>query len=257
MTGGTERLRDALPRAAAVLHDLARDLDLTNDELLAVLEFLTEVGRADEFVLLSDVLGLSRLVDDQTHAGRGGTDSNVLGPFYRPGAPWIDNPGSIVGERRVGDPLVLTGTVLDAASGRPVAGATVDVWQANGDGTYSNEDARLGPWDLRGRQRVGTDGRYEIATVRPRHYTVKNDGPVGRLLAALDRHPWRPAHIHLLVSSEGYEPLVTQVYLADGPYLDDDAISGVKQSLVAPVVDGRVVFDVTLVVASDGTAPGG
>jgi protocatechuate 3,4-dioxygenase beta subunit len=241
-----ERLTAAMPRIVETVHDLARDLDLTNDELLAGLAFLAEVGRHDEFVLLSDVLGLSRLVDDQTHQAADGTASNVLGPFYRPGAPWIGNPGSVVRGRSDVPTIVVTGRVSDAVTGNALPGAVVDVWQADAAGVYSNEDPALDPWNLRGRQRTDGAGRYVIETVRPLHYTVKHDGPVGRLLEALGRHPWRPAHIHFLVEADGYETLVTQVYLAGGPYLDDDTINGVKADLVFEVADGRIDFDIAL-----------
>ncbi len=241
-----ERLIRAMPRIVAAIHELATELDLQNDELLAALEFLSEVARADELVLLSDVLGLSRLVDDATHRGVEGTSSNVLGPFYRPGAPLIPNPGSIVSPRSVGEPLVIRGRITDALDGSPIPGATVDVPQADSEGRYSNEDDRLEQWNLRGRQSARDDGRYEIATIRPRHYTIKDDGPVGRLLTELGRHPWRPAHIHLLISAAGRRSLITQVYVAGGPYLDDDTIAGVKEELVAAVVDGRISFDIGL-----------
>ncbi len=242
-----DRLKGALPRVVEALHELARELDLTNDELLATLGFLTDVGRNDEFILLSDVLGLSRLVDDQTHAAsnRAATPSNVLGPFYRPGAPWIDNPGSIV--RGGADPTIaITGRVMDATTGAPLPGATVDVWQADAHGVYSNEDAALDPWNLRGRQTTDDVGRYAIETVRPLHYTVKHDGPVGRLLEAVDRHPWRPAHIHFLIEADDHEPLVTQAYLAGGAYLDDDTIDGVKSDLIVDLRDGAIEFDLRL-----------
>ncbi len=241
-----DRLVNAMPRVVAAIHELAAELDLNNDELLAALAFLGEVGRADEFILLSDVLGLSRLVDDATHRGIKGTSSNVLGPFYRPGAPLVPNPGSIASPRSAGEPLVIGGRITDALDGSPIAGATVDIWQADGDGRYSDADDRLEPWNLRGCQSTSDDGRYEIATVRPRHYTIKHDGPVGRLLTALGRHPWRPAHIHMLLGATDHRSLVTQVYVAGGPYLDDDTIAGVKDELVAPVVDGRISFDIAL-----------
>jgi protocatechuate 3,4-dioxygenase beta subunit len=242
----SDRLIRAMPRIVTAIHELATELDLKNDELLAALQFLGEVGRAGEFMLLSDVLGVSRLVDDATHRGVEGTSSNVLGPFYREGAPLISNPGSIASPRSTGEPIVISGRITDAIDGSPVAGATVDIWQADGDGRYSNEDDALEPWNLRGRQSTSEDGRYEIATVRPRHYTIKDDGPVGRLLTELGRHPWRPAHIHLLIRLAGHRSLTTQVYVAGGPYLADDSIAGVKDELVAPVVDGRISFDVAL-----------
>lgn len=240
------RLRAAMPRVVSVLQDLARELALTDEEWLAALAFLTEVAQADEMILLSDVLGLSRLIDDQTHAASVGTASNVLGPFYRPGAPWVGNPGSIVRHATTAEAGIVRGTVADARTGRPLAGAVVDVWQANAEGDYSNEDTSLDPWHLRGRQGTDVDGRYAIETIWPSHYTVKHDGPVGRLLDALERHPWRPAHIHFLVEAEGYRRLITQTYPAGGRYLDDDAIDGVKPDLIVPVRDGVLTFDIAL-----------
>ncbi len=240
------RLTAAMPRVVAALRDLVVELDMTNDELIAALTFLTEVGKSDEAILLSDVLGISRLVDDRTHAGESGTASNVLGPFYRFGAPWIDNPGSVVRSPDDGEPLVVGGRVLGAGDGRPIPDAVVDVWQANGQGDYSNETSLVDPWHLRGRQRSAADGSYRIATIRPLHYTVKDDGPVGNLLAALGRHPWRPAHVHFHVSAPGCRTLVTQAYIAGGPYLDDDTIDGVKDDLIVQPRDGVVTFDIRL-----------
>jgi len=243
-----ERLQEVMPRVVAAVSALARELDIQNDELLAALAFLGEVGRADEVILLSDVLGLSRQVDDQTHAAHAGTPSNVLGPFYRPGAPWIPNPGTIATAGTPGSRIEVAGRVTDAATGAPLPGAIVDIWHANEAGDYSNEDATRDVWDLRGRQHTDASGAYAFRTITPLHYTVKHDGPVGQLLSMLERHPWRPAHIHFLVTAEGYQPLVTQVYIAGGPYLDDDAIDGVKGDLVIPVIDGRLAFDITLAV---------
>lgn len=243
-----------MPRVVEALHGVARDLDLRNEELLAALAFLTEVGQADEFILLSDVLGLSRLVDDQTHQGEPGTSNNVLGPFYRPGAPWVENPGSIARGVASGSRIEVVGRVTDAITGAAIPGVVLDVWHADESGAYSNEDASLDAWNLRGRQRADDDGCYRFETVQPLHYTVKDDGPVGRLLRALGRHPWRPAHIHFLVTAEGYHRLVTQLYIAGGMYLTDDAINGVKQDLVVPVVDGALAFDIALAPAGQRIA---
>lgn len=243
--GDIDRLRSAMPVVVDALRTVAQDLRLTDEELRRALMFIGEVAAADELVLLSDVLGVSRLVDDQTHGAASSTPSAVLGPFYRPDAPWIGNPGSIVRDDTAPG-VSLTGTVVDATSLRSIAGAVVDIWHADARGTYSNEDESMPAWHLRGRQRSDDIGRYVVATVVPRHYTVKHDGPVGSLLAALGRHPWRPAHIHLLVEADGYEPLVTQVYIADSPYLDDDAIDDVKDGLIRPIEDGTITFDIRL-----------
>jgi protocatechuate 3,4-dioxygenase beta subunit len=173
--------------------------------------------------------------------------SNVPGPFYLPDAPWIANPGSVIRQSSGDGAVELTGLVTDAAAGTELGGAVVDVWQADAEGRYSNEDMGDGDrWHLRGRQRTDAAGRYTIETILPRHYTIKDDGPVGRLLVALGRHPWRPAHIHLRVTADGYRPLVTQIYIAGSPYLDDDAISAVRETLVRAPVEGRITFDVAL-----------
>jgi len=240
-----ERLREVVGSAMVALQSFARESNLTNDELMTTLGFIKEVADADELILLCDVLGISQLVDDQTHASDDGTANNVLGPFYIAGAPQIDNPGSIAPQGAAGEQIELLGRVTDAAGG-PVRGAELDIWQADGEGRYSNEVPDGDQWALRGRQTVTDDGSYRLKTVKPRHYTVKHDGPVGRLLEAIGRHPWRPAHVHFLVTAPGYRRLATQAYVAGGPYLDDDAISGVKSSLVVPVVDGQLRFDITL-----------
>jgi protocatechuate 3,4-dioxygenase beta subunit len=253
MIADEARLRAAMPRVTETLHGLVRELDLGNDELASVLDFLADVARADELVLLTDVLGVSRVADDLTHARDDGTPSNILGPFYIPGAPEIGNPGSIVRSGTASHPLTLRGRVTDARSGAAVGGAILDVWQADEAGAYSNQVPDADPWNLRGWQRADPDGRYRIETVRPLHYTVKADGPVGRLLETLGRHPWRPAHIHLMVDAPGYRALVTQVYVAGGPYLDDDAVDAVKADLVGTERDGVIEFDVSLAPADDGS----
>jgi protocatechuate 3,4-dioxygenase beta subunit len=245
-----DRLRAAIPRVTEVVHDLATELDLTNDELLAVVSFLTEVGRADEFMLLSDIMGLSRVVDDLSHRDGVGTASAVLGPFYRPGAPWLDNPGRLAALDEPGQRLRVRGRVSDAATDAPLA-AVVDIWHSNNGGDYSNENAALDAFNLRGRLRTDADGSYEFETVVPVPYQVKNDGPVGQLLGVLGRHAWRPAHIHYQVSAEGYRTLTTMAYFAGDPYLGSDTINGVKDPLVLRLEpdDGGVArtrFDIAL-----------
>ena len=250
-----ERRALLVGRTVEALRGLIEELEITNDEWYAALEFLTEVGARDEFILLSDVNGLSVLVDDVTHGSEkaGGTPSNVLGPYYIADAPLLDSPARICRPDEPGEPLVVGGVVRDTG-GEPLPGAVVDTWQTAANRRYENQDPDQPEMNLRGRIRVASDGSYELRTVRPVPYEIPTDGPVGRFLAAFGRHAWRPAHLHFKVEAPGYRPLTTMVYIADDPWLDDDAIGSVKTRLVVPVEDGgdgssTVRFDFTLVPA--------
>jgi catechol 1,2-dioxygenase len=224
---------------------------LTREEWRAGIDFLTAVGqRCDrerqEFILLSDTLGISMLVEmvnDQPAPGA--TEPTVLGPFYVPGASVRGFGDSIVDDPSTGgEPLVLRGTVQDL-DGRPVAGATVDVWEVQPNGRYDiEEDGRKR--NLRGVFTSLDDGRYEIRTVRPVDYTIPDDGPVGAMLRAAGRHSWRPAHVHLMVRAAGFRPLVTHVFDERSPWLDSDVVFGVRDSIVAPMDGGSCTFDVIL-----------
>lgn len=250
------------PRARALvealvrhLHAFAREVRLSEAEWGAGVEFLTRTGhitdeQRQEWILLSDVLGLTMLVDLIDHGGReGATESTIFGPFYAAGSPWRANGDSIV-EAEGGEPVVVAGRVADV-DGAPVAGATVDVWQVAPDGAYAVQTAEGPEFHLRGRFRTDADGRYRFRSVRPVPYTVPDDGPVGRFLRATGRHPWRPAHIHVMVSADGFETVTTHIFDAASPYLDEDAVFGVKDSLLrafAPGPDGvaMTTFDVVL-----------
>ena len=230
------RLRAVLGSAIRHLHECAVENSLTEPELMAVIRFLTDVGhqctdRRQEFILLSDTLGLSMLVDLITHgSGANATESTVLGPFYVPGAPWRADGDAITDD--LGDePLIVRGRVIDT-DGRALPGAVVDVWQNAANRLYAVQDDSQDPNNLRGRFRTGTDGTFSFRTSRPVDYSIPDDGPVGRMLRATGRHPWRPAHIHLIVSADGFVPLTTHVFDAASPYLDSDVVFGVKQSLV-------------------------
>lgn len=237
------RLREVMQSLVRHLHAFAREVRLTDAEWLAGVRFLTETGqRSDdvrqETILLSDTLGLSSLVDLINHAGAEPalTEPTILGPFYVPGSPWREHGASMVEYDDGGEPAVLTGRVLDV-DGAPVAGAVLDVWQNASTGYYAVQQPDVQPpGNLRGRYRTDAEGRYEIRTVRPVPYPIPDDGPVGRLLEATGRHPWRAAHVHVIVTADGHVPVVTHVFDGSSAYLDSDAVFGVKGSLVRDFV---------------------
>jgi protocatechuate 3,4-dioxygenase beta subunit len=211
---------------------------VTEAEWSAVLAFLTEVGRQDEFVLLSDVTKTSVLVDAISHEGETGvTPSDVEGPLYREDPPWREKPVKIYEEyegAEKGDVLFVHGHVT-SADGSPISGAVIDIWQTGPDGGYDIWDERQPDYNFRGRFGVDEDGGYEFQTMVPKPYTVPTEGPVGRFLEASGQHPWRPAHIHFKVEAEGHETLITQVFVPDDPYLENDTIGAVKEALVRPL----------------------
>jgi hydroxyquinol 1,2-dioxygenase len=228
------RLRELLTALISHLHAFAVETRLTQQEWLAGLEFLTATGRKcddrrQEFILLSDVLGLSSLVD-LVNAADGATESTVLGPFYVPGAP-ERRMGEQIGRPEDGSPALVRGQVTDLA-GLPLDGATLDIWQASSNGLYDTQDPQQPPFNLRGIFRTGPDGRFEFRTVRPASYPVPVDGPVGDLLRSSARHGWRAAHVHAIVSAPRYRPVTTHIFDAQNPYLDSDTVFGVKDSLI-------------------------
>lgn len=226
-----ERLAAIADRASAMLRELADECDITFDEWLEALDFLTRVGKHDEFILLSDVNKVSTSIERRSHdESEDVTAANVLGPYWRDGAPPMESPARICRDDEPGDPLLLRGVVR--SDGTPVPGAVLDVWQTAAGGLYESEDPDQPEMNLRGRVRVAQDGSYSIRTVRPVPYQIPTDGPVGELLRALHRHAWRPAHLHFRVEAEGYEPLTTMLFIDGDPWLRDDAIGAVKDSLV-------------------------
>ena len=230
------RLREVLARLIGHLHRFAVETSLTEAEWLAGVRFLTAVGqissdRRQEFILLSDTLGLSMLVDLINHGSDSAvTESTVLGPFYVPDSPWRADGDAITAD--LGEvPLLVSGRVRDT-TGRSLTGAVVDVWQNATNRLYAVQDEHQVPDNLRGRFRAGDDGGFAFRTVRPVDYPIPDDGPVGRMLAATGRHPWRPAHVHLIVSAPGYDRVTTHIFDAASRYLDSDVVFGVKPSLV-------------------------
>jgi catechol 1,2-dioxygenase len=234
----SERLQEVLQDALSALHQVIEKHGVTEEEWYAVLSFLTEVGRHDEFILLSDVTKTSVLVDAISHEGETDvTPSDVEGPLYREDPPWREKPVKIYDEYEgveSGDVLFVHGRVT-SADGTPISDAVLDIWQTGPDGGYDLWDERQPDYNFRGRFGVDEDGSYEFQTMVPKPYTVPTEGPVGRLLEAIGQHPWRPAHIHVKVEAEGHEPLITQVFFPDDPYLDNDTIGAVKSDLVRPL----------------------
>jgi protocatechuate 3,4-dioxygenase beta subunit len=230
------RLRELLAALIRHLHAFAAETGLTHREWLAGLEFLTAVGQMcddqrQEFVLLSDVLGLSAMVD-HVNAAPGATEPTVLGPFYRPGAPHRA-AGEHIGRPQDGPPVLIRGRVT-ATTGAPVEGATLDVWQCSANGLYDTQDPQQPPFNLRGVFTTGADGGYEFRTARPVSYPIPVDGPVGELLRAAGRSHWRASHVHAIVSAAGYEPVTTHIFDAENSYLRSDAVFGVRDSLIRP-----------------------
>ena len=230
------RLRQLLTSLIGHLHAFAVETRLTRQEWLAGVDFLTATGQKcdderQEFILLSDVLGFSSLVD-LINAADGATESTVLGPFYVPGAP-VRAMGEQLGRPEDGSPTLVRGRVTDPA-GEPLDGASLDVWQSSSNGLYDTQDPQQPPFNLRGVFVTGPDGLYQFRTVRPASYPIPTDGPVGGLLRGAGRHNWRAAHIHAIVSAPGYRPVTTHIFDAENPYLDSDTVFGVKDSLVRP-----------------------
>jgi hydroxyquinol 1,2-dioxygenase len=244
------RLAEIMKAAVAHLHAFAEEVQLTREEWFAGIQFLTAVGHMcddvrQEFILLSDTLGLSMLVEMiNQDAADGTTEPTVFGPFHLDGAPPKDFGDSIVATGD-GERLVLRGTVRNL-DGEAIAGATLDVWEVGANGLYDVQDPKVQGMNLRGVFTTDEEGRYELRTVRPIDYTIPDDGPVGKLLAAASRHPWRPAHIHVVASAPGYKTVTTHAFDAKSAYLDSDAVFGVRESLIVDMEGGEAVFDVVL-----------
>jgi protocatechuate 3,4-dioxygenase beta subunit len=235
----SERVARVTADALAALHEVLERHHVTEEEWRAVLGFLTDVGRADEFVLLSDVTRTSVLIDALSHGSSDAetTASDVEGPLYREDPPWREAPVKIYEDYEGmgdGDVLFVAGRVT-RPDGTPLSDAVLDIWQTGPSGGYDLWDPRQPAYNFRGRFGVDESGLYEFQTMVPRPYTVPTDGPVGRYLEAVGQHPWRPAHIHFKVESAGHEPLITQVFFPGDPYLDNDTIGAVKPELVRPL----------------------
>ena len=233
-----KRLKEVMQVIVRKLHEAVNEIEPTNAEWMMAIEFLTKTGQIcnewrQEWILLSDVLGVSMLVDAiNNRKPSGATETTVLGPFHVSDAPRYPLGANICLDGK-GQALLVTGKVTDT-EGRPIAGALLDVWQANEDGFYDVQQKGVQPeMNLRGVFTTDSAGRFWFRSAKPRYYPIPNDGPVGQLLEGLGRHPYRPAHIHFIVSADGFQPITTHIFTSDCPYLHTDAVFGVKESLVA------------------------
>jgi catechol 1,2-dioxygenase len=231
------RLRQIMLGLIKHLHAFVKEVELTEAEWFQAIEILTEAGKMcsdkrQEFILFSDTLGVSMVVDLIDHRKpEGATESTVFGPFHRLGAPEMPAGGNIAHRDTVGVPALVCGRVLDL-DGKPVAGAELDVWQAQTNGLYDSQDQTPDNLHMRGKFRTDAEGRYLLRTVVPVNYPIPSDGPVGAMLRATGRHPWRPAHIHFVVTADGYDSVTTHIFDRRDPYLESDAVFAVKESLI-------------------------
>jgi protocatechuate 3,4-dioxygenase beta subunit len=249
--------RDINPRLASVmgslvkhLHAFAKEVELTQEEWEIGIDFLTKTGQIcteerQEFILLSDTLGFSMLVDAiNNRRPEGATENTVFGPFHVEGAPEREMGANISLDGK-GESCLYEGRVIDL-DGNPIARAKIDVWSDNAEGFYDVQQPDIQPrWNNRGIFTTGEDGTYRFIGIKPVSYPIPDDGPVGQMLAHLGRHPYRPAHMHYLVTAPGYQKVVTHTFVGDDPYLASDTVFGVKETLIAPferVSDGETMW---------------
>lgn len=233
------RMAEVMACLVKHLHAFAKEVHLTQAEWEIGIDFLTRTGQIcsgerQEFILLSDVLGFSMLVDAiNNRRPAGATENTVFGPFHVADAP-IRAMGDTISLDGKGEPCLFEGKVIDL-HGTPIEGACVDVWSDNADGFYDVQQPGIQPrWNNRGRFITGRDGAYAFRGIKPTSYPIPDDGPVGKMLALMGRHPYRPAHMHFLVTAPGFQKLVTHTFVGDDAYLESDAVFGVKQTLIAP-----------------------
>ena len=237
-TATDQRLKRVMDVVTRKLHEAVKELEPTQEEWMEAILFLTRTGHTcnewrQEFILLSDVLGVSMLVDAiNNRKPSGASESTVLGPFHVADAPELPMGANICLDQK-GEDMFIHGRILDT-EGKPIAGAVLDVWQANDEGFYDVQQKGIQPdFNLRGVFRTGADGRYWFRAVKPKFYPIPDDGTVGKLLHALGRHPYRPAHLHYILKADGFETLTTHIFDPDDLYINSDAVFGVKESLLA------------------------
>nr|WP_245248325.1 dioxygenase [Tianweitania sediminis] len=233
------RLAEVMGCLVSHLHAFAKEIHLTQEEWEIAIDFLTRTGQMcnaerQEFILLSDTLGFSMLVDAiNNRRPKGATENTVFGPFHVDNAP-IRKHGETISLDGKGESCLYEGRVVDL-DGNPIEGARIDVWSDNSEGFYDVQQPGIQPKsNNRGIFVTGPDGRYSFVGIKPVSYPIPDDGPVGQMLGHLGRHPYRPAHMHFLVTAEGFQKLVTHTFVGDDPYLESDTVFGVKETLVAP-----------------------
>lgn len=247
-----DRLAEISKSLISHLHAFVDEVGLTRDEWMMGIEALTKTGKMcteerQEFILLSDTLGVSMLVEMINHAGaEGSTEPTVFGPFHVEGAPQKEMGESIVKyPMDTDDPVTFRGTVRNL-DGDPIDGAQLDVWSTASNGLYDVQDAEQAELNMRGVYTTAADGAYDIVAVRPVDYTIPGDGPAGDLLFENGRHNWRPAHMHFVVSAPGYKTVITHLFDDESNYLDSDAVFGVRESLIADMKDDVCEYDFVL-----------
>jgi len=237
------RSREVLSSLIKHIHDFAREVELTPDEWMMGVKFVNSIGQAstpvrNEGHRISDVIGLESLVDEIAHAmftdGASPTSSSILGPFWSPNAPFRELGGSIIQDPAPGGhPALMHGKVTDLLTGKGIPNAVFDIWQASSNGKYDFQDPdNQTDNNLRGKFRTDANGEYHFYCLKPTAYSLPTDGPAGVLLKLLDRHPMRPAHIHLMISHDDFKPVTTQIFPKDDPYLTTDTVFAVKDDLV-------------------------
>ncbi|KAL1304840.1 hypothetical protein AAFC00_003765 [Neodothiora populina] len=250
-----DRTREIFSSLITHLHDFAREVELTTEEWMAGVKFVNWIGQIstpqrNEAHRMSDVLGLESLVDEMAHAqmseaGDIPTSSAILGPFWSPRAPFRDNGDTIIRSPHEGLVTLMKGKVLDSVTKKPIVNAVVDIWQASSNGKYDFQDPdNQEDNNLRGKFRTNENGDYWFYCLRPTAYSLPTDGPAGAIFKLLDRHPFRPAHIHLMITADNYKGCVTQIFPKDDPYIATDTVFAVKDDLVVdfvPFEDGKAV----------------
>ena len=240
------RFKEVMSALVKHAHAFVREVQLTPDEWMTAIQFLTQTGKMcdekrQEFILLSDTLGISMLVVAIEQAKGAAalkdapsdqhpTEATVQGPFFWPGAPQLDL-GADIGTGNAGEPAYYHGRVTDTA-GKPIANAVLDVWSGDGEGFYDMQKGPDAGMALRAQFRTDRDGKYHFWSIKPSYYPVPDDGPVGGMLRRMGRHPNRPGHMHMMLNAPGHERLITHIFVADSPYLDSDAVFGVRNSLI-------------------------